>query len=61
FNTEAHLFEAPPPMESYQPTQRAKMGEHLPSRPWTSRVPEVSGVPGVQKKLSDVVQQGFGL
>ncbi|CAE6452479.1 unnamed protein product [Rhizoctonia solani] len=59
FNTEAHPFELPAPLESYQPSQRAKMGGQLPSKPWTGGVPQISSVPGVQKKLSDVIQQGL--
>ncbi|KAF8739874.1 glycosyl hydrolase 47 family, partial [Rhizoctonia solani] len=59
FNTEAHPFEAPPPLQSFQPTQEAKMGGHLPSTPWTGKVPQISNVPGIQKKLSDVIEQGL--
>ncbi|CAE6481581.1 unnamed protein product [Rhizoctonia solani] len=58
-NTEAHPFEAPPPLQSFQPTQEAKMGGHLPSAPWTGEVPQISNVPGIQKKLSDVIEQGL--
>ncbi|CUA69784.1 mannosyl-oligosaccharide alpha-1,2-mannosidase [Rhizoctonia solani] len=61
FNTEAHPFEAPSPLESYQPSHRAKMGGHLPSTPWTGAVPQISNAPGVQKGLSDVIKQGLGL
>ncbi|KAJ1304572.1 hypothetical protein OPQ81_005714 [Rhizoctonia solani] len=61
FNTEAHLFEAPAPLESYQPSQRAKMGGDLPTKTWTGEVPQISNVLGVQKKLSDVIQQGLSL
>ncbi|KAH7339610.1 seven-hairpin glycosidase [Rhizoctonia solani] len=59
FNTEAHPFELPDPLESYQPSQRAKIGGQLPSKSWTGGVPQISNVPGVQKKLSDVIQQGL--
>ncbi|KDN45181.1 hypothetical protein RSAG8_05096, partial [Rhizoctonia solani AG-8 WAC10335] len=59
FNTEAHPFETPAPLESYQPSQRAKMGGHLPSIPWTGALPQISNAPGVQKKLVDVIQQGL--
>ncbi|CCO27119.1 mannosyl-oligosaccharide alpha-1,2-mannosidase [Rhizoctonia solani AG-1 IB] len=59
FNTEAHPFEAPPPTQSFQPSQQAKMGEHLVSTPWTSEVPQISNAPGINRKLSDVVQQGL--
>ncbi|KDN45182.1 hypothetical protein RSAG8_05097, partial [Rhizoctonia solani AG-8 WAC10335] len=59
FNTEAHPFETPAPLESYQPSQRAKMGGHLPSIPWTGALPQISNAPGVQKKLADVIQQGL--
>ncbi|CAE6430566.1 unnamed protein product [Rhizoctonia solani] len=59
FNTEAHPFEAPPPLESFQPSQQAKMGGHLPSKPWTGGIPQISSAPGIQKKLSDVIQQGL--
>ncbi|CAE6482965.1 unnamed protein product [Rhizoctonia solani] len=61
FNTEAHPFEAPPPAQSFQPSQRAQIGGHLPSSSWTGDVPQISSAPGVQKKLSDVVEQGLGL
>ncbi|CAE6482957.1 unnamed protein product [Rhizoctonia solani] len=60
FNTEAHPFEAPSPLESYQPTHREEVGGYLPSIPWTSKVPQVSSAPG-GKKLSDVIKQGLGL
>ncbi|CAE6452484.1 unnamed protein product [Rhizoctonia solani] len=61
FNTEAHPFEAPAPVQSFQPPQRAQIGGQLPSKPWTGDIPEISSAPGVQKKLSNIVEQGLKL
>ncbi|KAF8739758.1 glycosyl hydrolase 47 family, partial [Rhizoctonia solani] len=61
FNTEAHPFEAPDPIQSFRPPQRAQIGGHLPSNSWTGQIPEISYAPGVQKKLSDVIEQGIDL
>ncbi|CAE6430564.1 unnamed protein product [Rhizoctonia solani] len=61
FNTEAHPFEAPDPIQSFQPPQRAQIGGRLPSKSWAGQVPQISSAPGVQKKLSDVVEQGLDL
>ncbi|KAF8609188.1 glycoside hydrolase family 47 protein [Ceratobasidium sp. AG-I] len=58
-NTEAHPFEAPAPVSSYQPPSRASLGGHLPSKTWSGVVPQISTVRGVNKKLSDVVKQGL--
>ncbi|CAE6357474.1 unnamed protein product [Rhizoctonia solani] len=61
FNTEAHPFEAPDPIQSFKPPQRAQTGGHLPSKPWDGQVPQISNAPGVQKKLSDIIEQVLGL
>ncbi|KAF8757001.1 glycosyl hydrolase 47 family [Rhizoctonia solani] len=61
FNTEAHPLEAPDPIQSFRPPQRAQIGGHLPSKSWTGQIPEISYAPGVQKKLSDVIEQGIDL
>ncbi|KAH7339611.1 seven-hairpin glycosidase [Rhizoctonia solani] len=61
FNTEAHPFEAPAPVQSLQPPQRAQIGGQLPSKSWTGGIPEISSAPGVQKKLSNVIEQGLKL
>lgn len=58
-NTEAHPFEAPAALSTYQPPVKAPVGEQLPSKTWTGVVPEISPVHGVSKKLSDMVKQAL--
>ncbi|CAE6517766.1 unnamed protein product [Rhizoctonia solani] len=61
FNTEAHPFEAPAPVESFKPPQRAQTSGHLASTAWTGEVPQISSVVGIPQKLSDVIEQGLNL
>ncbi|CAE6517761.1 unnamed protein product, partial [Rhizoctonia solani] len=61
FNTEAHPFEAPSPVESFRPPQRAETGGYLPSKAWTGKIPQISSVVGISQKLSDVIEQAFSL
>ncbi|KAF8756997.1 glycosyl hydrolase 47 family [Rhizoctonia solani] len=37
----------------------SKNGWSSSSAPWTGEVPQISNVPGIQKKLSDVIEQGL--
>ncbi|KAG9126786.1 maturation of Asn-linked oligosaccharides protein [Ceratobasidium sp. 392] len=56
-NTEAHPFEAPAALRSYQPSVRAPASAPLPSKTWSGFIPQISVVHGVAKKLADVIQQ----
>ncbi|KAG8713685.1 maturation of Asn-linked oligosaccharides protein [Ceratobasidium sp. 395] len=56
-NTEAHPFEAPAALSSYQPPVRASVGGQLPSKTWSGIIPQISSVRGIAKKLSDVLDQ----
>ncbi|KAB5593643.1 Mannosyl-oligosaccharide alpha-1,2-mannosidase [Ceratobasidium theobromae] len=58
FNTEAHPFEAPTALPSYQPANRAKIGGILSSGTGTKsgEAPEISPVAGSPFKLSDVIK-----
>ncbi|CAE6499389.1 unnamed protein product, partial [Rhizoctonia solani] len=59
FNTEAHPFEAPTPVETFQPAQRAQIGGRLPLKTWTGEIPQISSVVSIHQKLSDVIEQAL--
>ncbi|EUC64241.1 mannosyl-oligosaccharide alpha-1,2-mannosidase [Rhizoctonia solani AG-3 Rhs1AP] len=61
FNTEAHPFEAPPPVEALWSLQQTQIGGHLPSKTWTGKVPQISSVFGIPLKLSDIIEQSVNL
>ncbi|CAE6414848.1 unnamed protein product [Rhizoctonia solani] len=61
FNTEAHPFEAPPPVGALWSPQHTQIGGHLPSKTWKGKVPQISSVLGVPLKLSDIIEQGVNL
>ncbi|KAG8747223.1 maturation of Asn-linked oligosaccharides protein [Ceratobasidium sp. 414] len=58
-NTEAHPFEAPAALSSYQPSALASLGGALPSKTWSGVIPQISTVRGMGKKLSDVLKQAL--